>query len=256
MPVLRCCSTTTRLFSSIQQYAPRNRHTLASAFTPPSPPHRINISHLHTPAASASLKEKLPTTATVEEIHIKEQMASATSLDFYSYKPLDKKGEEFDLSQLKGKVVLIVNVASKCGFTPQYEGLEKLYAQYQDQGLVVLGFPCNQFGGQAPGTSEEQVSFCTLTYGVKFPVLGKIDVNGDKAHPLYEWLKKEKPGLLGMKRIKWNFEKFLISRDGKVVERWASTTTPASLTPRVEEELKKSSSQPDTAPVAGPSDSA
>lgn len=169
------------------------------------------------------------------------KMSSATALDFYSYKPLDKKGEEYDLSQLKGKVVLIVNVASKCGFTPQYEGLEKLYAKYQDRGLVVLGFPCNQFGGQAPGTSEEQVSFCTLTYGVKFPVLGKIDVNGDKAHPLYEWLKKEKPGLLGMKRIKWNFEKFLISRDGKVVERWASTTTPASLTARVEEELDKPS---------------
>ncbi|KAK6339566.1 Glutathione peroxidase 2 [Orbilia javanica] len=181
------------------------------------------------------------------------KMSSATALDFYSYKPLDKKGEEYDLSQLKGKVVLIVNVASKCGFTPQYEGLEKLYAKYQDRGLVVLGFPCNQFGGQAPGTSEEQVSFCTLTYGVKFPVLGKIEVNGDKAHPLYEWLKKEKPGLLGMKRIKWNFEKFLISRDGKVVERWASTTSPASLTPRIEEELNK----PEPTPAAtGPSDTA
>ncbi|KAK6513334.1 Glutathione peroxidase 2 [Arthrobotrys megalospora] len=181
-------------------------------------------------------------------------MSSATNLDFYSYKPLDKKGEEYDLAQLKGKVVLIVNVASKCGFTPQYEGLEKLYAKYQDRGLVVLGFPCNQFGGQAPGTSEEQVSFCTLTYGVKFPVLGKIEVNGDKAHPLYEWLKKEKPGLLGMKRIKWNFEKFLISRDGKVVDRWASTTSPASLTPRIEEELDKSeSSSAAAAAAAGPS---
>ncbi|KAK6332493.1 hypothetical protein TWF730_004159 [Orbilia blumenaviensis] len=220
-------------------------------------------------------------------------MASATALDFYNYKPLDKKGEEYDLNQLKGKVVLIVNVASKCGLTPQYEGLEQLYAKYKDEGLVVLGFPCNQFGGQAPGTSEDQASFCTLTYGVKFPMLGKIDVNGDKAHPLYEyflpspslffimvfyihfvgvcvliglgwyrWLKKEKPGILGMKRIKWNFEKFLVSRDGKVVDRWAPTTSPSSLASKIEEELKKTSSLPppptateEAAPVPAPSGS-
>ncbi|KAF3931921.1 hypothetical protein ABW20_dc0100775 [Dactylellina cionopaga] len=166
-------------------------------------------------------------------------MSSATELGFYGFKPLDKKNEPYDLAQLKGKVVLVVNVASKCGFTPQYEGLEKLYAQYQDQGLVVLGFPCNQFGSQAPGSSEEEASFCTLTYGVKFPVLGKIDVNGSNADPLYEFLKKQKSGLLGLKLIKWNFEKFLISRDGEVVNRWASTTAPLSLASTIEKELAK-----------------
>ncbi|KAF3933147.1 hypothetical protein ABW19_dt0205410 [Dactylella cylindrospora] len=167
-------------------------------------------------------------------------MSSATELGFYSYKPLDKKGEPFDLAELKGKVVLIVNVASKCGFTPQYEGLEKLYEDYKDRGLVVLGFPCNSFGGQAPGTAEDQASFCTLTYGVKFPVLGKIEVNGSKADPLYDWLKSQKSGLLGLKRIKWNFEKFLIGRDGHVVDRWGSITDPKSLAPVIEEELSKS----------------
>ncbi|KAF3909340.1 hypothetical protein AA313_de0200034 [Arthrobotrys entomopaga] len=166
-------------------------------------------------------------------------MSSATELGFYSYKPLDKKGEPYDFTQLKGKVVLIVNVASKCGFTPQYEGLEKLYDTYKDRGFVVLGFPCNQFGKQAPGSSEEEASYCTLNYGVKFPVLGKIDVNGSDAHPLYEFLKKEKPGILGFKIIKWNFEKFLISRDGAVAGRWASTTTPSSLASIIETELAK-----------------
>ncbi|KAJ6257959.1 hypothetical protein Dda_7749 [Drechslerella dactyloides] len=167
------------------------------------------------------------------------KMASATELGFYSYKPLDKKGDPFDLADLKGKVVLVVNVASKCGLTPQYEGLEKLYDQYKDRGLVVLGFPCNQFMGQAPGTAEEEVSFCTLTYGVKFPVLGKIDVNGKNAHPLYEYLKKEKAGIFGIGRIKWNFEKFLVGRDGSVAQRWAPTTDPKSLAPTIEEELSK-----------------
>jgi len=166
-------------------------------------------------------------------------MSSATELGFYSYKPLDKKGEPYDLSQLKGKVVLVVNVASKCGFTPQYEGLEKLYADYEERGLVVLGFPCNAFGGQAPGTAEEEASYCTLTYGVKFPVLGKIDVNGKEAAPVYEWLKSQKSGLLGLKMIKWNFEKFLVGRDGQVVGRWASTTKPESLASNIENELGK-----------------
>lgn len=162
-------------------------------------------------------------------------MASATA--FYDFKPADMKGQPYDFSQLKGKVVLVVNVASKCGFTPQYEGLEELYEKYKDQGLVVLGFPCNQFGGQEPGSSEEIQNFCTTNYGIKFPILGKIDVNGDNASPVYEWLKQEKVGMLGMKRIKWNYEKFLIDREGKVVERWASTTKPASLVPAVEREL-------------------
>jgi len=166
-------------------------------------------------------------------------MASATS--FYDFKPLDKKGTAYPLSNLKDKVVLVVNTASKCGFTPQFEGLEKLYkevkAEYPD--FEIVGFPSNQFGGQDPGTNEEIQTFCQVNYGVSFPVLGKVDVNGDKAEPVWEWMKKEKPGLMGMKRIKWNFEKFLVGRDGKVVGRWASTTKPESLKSDVIAELKK-----------------
>ncbi|PMD29183.1 GSHPx-domain-containing protein [Hyaloscypha variabilis F] len=157
-------------------------------------------------------------------------MASATS--FYDFKPLDKKGTAVPLETYKGKVVLIVNTASKCGFTPQYQGLESLYkkiqASHPDQ-FVILGFPCNQFGGQEPGSDEEIQSFCQLNYGVSFPIMGKTDVNGDKANPLFEWLKNEQPGLLGMKRVKWNFEKWLVGKDGAVKGRWASTTKPESL---------------------------
>jgi len=167
-------------------------------------------------------------------------MASATS--FYDFKPLDKKGEPYPLSNLKDKVILVVNTASKCGFTPQFEGLEKLYkeikAEYPDD-FLVLGFPCNQFGSQDPGSNDEIQSFCQLNYGVSFPVLGKIEVNGDKAEPLYEWMKKEKPGLMGMKRIKWNFEKFLVGKDGTVKGRWASTTKPEALKAEILGELKK-----------------
>jgi glutathione peroxidase-family protein len=167
-------------------------------------------------------------------------MASATT--FYDFKPLDKKGAAYPLSNLKDKVVLVVNTASKCGFTPQFEGLEKLYkeikAEYPDD-FLVLGFPCNQFGSQDPGSNDEIQSFCQLNYGVSFPVLGKIDVNGDKADPLYEWMKKEKPGLMGMKRIKWNFEKFLVGKDGEVKGRWASTTKPETLKAQILEEIKK-----------------
>ncbi|KAE9374911.1 glutathione peroxidase [Stipitochalara longipes BDJ] len=157
-------------------------------------------------------------------------MASATS--FYDFKPLDKKGTAVPLDTYKGKVVLVVNTASKCGFTPQYQGLESLYKKIQasnpDQ-FVILGFPCNQFGGQEPGTDEEIQSFCQVNYGVSFPIMGKTDVNGDKANPLFEWLKNEQPGLLGMKRVKWNFEKWLVGKDGKVKGRWASTTKPEGL---------------------------
>jgi glutathione peroxidase-family protein len=153
-----------------------------------------------------------------------------------------ERGQPVPLADHKGKVVLVVNVASKCGFTPQYEGLEKLYkdlkAKHGDD-FTILGFPCNQFGGQEPGSDEEVQSFCQLNYGVTFPIMGKSDVNGDNANPLYEWLKKEQPGLLGMKRIKWNFEKFLIGRDGKVAGRWASTTKPESLEKPILEELAK-----------------
>ncbi|KND02016.1 uncharacterized protein SPPG_02520 [Spizellomyces punctatus DAOM BR117] len=148
---------------------------------------------------------------------------------FHELQVNDKRGKPFDLSQLKGKVVIVVNVASKCGFTPQYKGLEELYQQYKDQGLVILGFPCNQFGSQAPGSAEEEGAVCQLNYGVTFPIMEKVEVNGDNVHPVYEWLKEQKAGLLGLRRIKWNFEKFLIDKDGKVVARYASTTEPASV---------------------------
>ncbi|KAK3378233.1 thioredoxin-like protein [Podospora didyma] len=167
-------------------------------------------------------------------------MASATS--FYDFKPLNKKGVEVPLEDYKGKVVLVVNTASKCGFTPQFAGLEKLYKEmtekHPDQ-FVILGFPCNQFGSQDPGSDEEIQSFCQINYGVTFPILKKVDVNGDSADPVFKWLKAEKPGLLGLKMVKWNFEKFLIGKDGQVKNRWASTTKPESLVSAIEEELSK-----------------
>ncbi|KAL1798343.1 hypothetical protein ACET3X_002380 [Alternaria dauci] len=144
-------------------------------------------------------------------------MASATT--FFDFKPKDKKGAPYDLSKLNGKVVLVVNTASKCGFTPQFEGLEKLYKEIKGKypnDFEIIGFPCNQFGGQDPGSNDEIQEFCQINYGVSFLVLGKIDVNGAQADPAFEWLKNEKPGLMGLKRVKWNFEKFLVGRDGKV----------------------------------------
>ncbi|RAQ99230.1 thioredoxin-like protein [Stemphylium lycopersici] len=173
-------------------------------------------------------------------------MASATS--FYEFKPKDKKGQPFDLSSLQNKVVLVVNTASKCGFTPQFEGLEKLYKELKaahPNDFEILGFPCNQFGGQDPGSNDQIQEFCQLNYGVSFPVLGKIDsddfeivqVNGSTADPAFEWLKNEKPGLMGLKRVKWNFEKFLVGRDGKVKGRWASTKKPEDLKADIEKEL-------------------
>ncbi|KAK1760673.1 glutathione peroxidase [Echria macrotheca] len=167
-------------------------------------------------------------------------MASATS--FYDFAPKDKKGEEVPLSKYKGKVVLVVNTASKCGFTPQFAGLEKLYKDIQEKhgdDFVVLGFPCNQFGSQDPGSNDEIQSFCQVNYGVTFPVLGKLDVNGANADPLWEWMKKEKPGIMGLKVVKWNFEKFLIGKDGQVKGRWASTTKPESLQAAILDELSK-----------------
>ncbi|QLG71128.1 hypothetical protein HG535_0B01660 [Zygotorulaspora mrakii] len=158
---------------------------------------------------------------------------------FYSFAPTDSKGEPYPFKQLEGKVVLIVNVASKCGFTPQYEELEKLYTKFKDEGLVILGFPCNQFGSQEPGSDQEIASFCKLNYGVTFPVLKKIDVNGKSEEPVYEFLKKEKSGLLGLSRIKWNFEKFLIDKQGNVVERYSSLTKPQSLESEVQRLLKE-----------------
>lgn len=156
---------------------------------------------------------------------------------FHDLSPVDDKGEAYPFSELKGKVVLIVNVASKCGFTPQYKELEELNKKYAGKDLQILGFPCNQFGGQEPGSSEEIASFCSLNYGVSFPVLGKIDVNGSKEDPVYKFLKSQKSGLLGLNRIKWNFEKFLIDKNGKVVERYSSLTKPLTIAPKIDELL-------------------
>ena len=138
-------------------------------------------------------------------------------------------GTERDLSEFRGKVLLIVNVASACGYTPQYKGLEALYRKYHDRGFEVLGFPCNQFGGQEPGSADEIASFCSTKYDVTFPLFAKIDVNGGHAHPLYEHLKAEAPGALGTKAIKWNFTKFLVDAHGEVVERYGSSTTPEQI---------------------------
>lgn len=145
-------------------------------------------------------------------------------------------GTDRSLADYAGQVVLVVNTASKCGFTPQYAGLEALYAAHKDSGFVVLGFPCNQFGSQEPGTEEEIGEFCQLNYGVSFPMFAKVDVNGDDAHPLFDWLKESKGGLLG-DRIKWNFTKFLIGRDGQVIERYAPQTKPEDLEKDVLEAL-------------------
>lgn len=146
-------------------------------------------------------------------------------------------GEPAPLSRFAGKVMLVVNTASKCGFTPQYEGLEALYQKYRERGLVVLGFPCNQFGHQEPGSADEIGAFCQKNYGVSFPMFEKIDVNGEAAHPLWQWMKKSAPGLLGSERIKWNFTKFLLNRDGEVVERYAPTTKPEDLAKDLEKLL-------------------
>lgn len=171
----------------------------------------------------------------------KRTMASATS--FYEFQTHDKKGNDYPLSQHKGKVLLVVNTASKCGFTPQFGGLETLYkslsSKYPSSEFEIIGFPCNQFGNQDPGSNDEIQEFCQVNYGVTFPVLGKVDVNGEKAEPVWEWMKTEKPGLMGLKRIKWNFEKFLINREGKVVGRWASTTKPETLEKAIVEEIEK-----------------
>ncbi|KAI8821411.1 thioredoxin-like protein [Fimicolochytrium jonesii] len=158
-----------------------------------------------------------------------ETTGKSTATSFFDLKVNDQYGKPYDLSALRGKVTVVVNVASKCGFTPNYGGLEKLYQAHKDKGLVILGFPCNQFGSQAPGSAEEEGSFCQRNYGVSFPILEKVEVNGDNVHPVYVWLKEQKAGLLGLRRIKWNFEKFVVDKDGKVVNRYASTTTPEAM---------------------------
>ena len=155
----------------------------------------------------------------------------------YDFEALQINGKPVSLSKFKGKAMLIVNTASACGFTPQFAGLEELHQSYGKQGLVVLGFPCNQFGAQDAGSNNEIAEFCQLNYGVSFPMMAKIDVNGAQAHPLYQWLAEEAPGLLGSKAIKWNFTKFLVGKDGSVLKRYAPTDTPASLAPDIEAAL-------------------
>jgi glutathione peroxidase len=155
-----------------------------------------------------------------------------TAYDFTA-KTID--GTEQPLSAYKGKALLVVNVASKCGFTPQYTGLEALYRKFKDRGIEVLGFPCDQFGHQEPGNEEEIRNFCSLTYDVTFPMFAKVDVNGANAHPLYQWMKEEKAGFLGTEGIKWNFTKFLVDRNGAVIKRYAPTDTPE----KIEKDLAK-----------------
>jgi glutathione peroxidase len=154
----------------------------------------------------------------------------------------DIKGKPVDLAQYKGKVLLIVNTASQCGFTPQYKGLQELHERYKDKGLVVLGFPCDQFGHQEPGQNEEIGSFCELNFGVTFPLLSKIEVNGSGAAPVYKHLKKAAKGILGTESIKWNFTKFLVSRDGQKVIRFGSKTKPEELVKEIESQLERQSS--------------
>ena len=158
----------------------------------------------------------------------------------YDFEAQQINGQNVPLSQYQGKVLLIVNTASACGFTPQFGGLEELHRQYADKGLVVLGFPCNQFGSQDPGSNDEIASFCQLNYGVSFPMMAKIDVNGADASPLYKWLTAEAPGLLGSKAIKWNFTKFLVGKDGRVIRRYAPQDAPKKLAADIETALAAS----------------
>jgi len=160
--------------------------------------------------------------------------SESTMSSIYDFVARDISGREVQIAEYRGKVLLIVNTASQCGFTPQYAGLEALYGDLREKGLVVLGFPCNQFGRQEPGNAAEIASFCKLTYDVSFPMFAKIDVNGPEASPLFVWLKSQAPGLLGSQGIKWNFTKFLVDREGKVIERFAPATKPEAIRSRIE----------------------
>ena len=155
----------------------------------------------------------------------------------YDFEARQMDGKTAPLDQYRGKVLLIVNTASACGMTPQFAGLERLHRDFGSRGLVVLGFPCNQFGAQDPGSNEEILQFCQANYGVSFPMMAKIDVNGPRADPLYQWLSKEAPGLLGSTAIKWNFTKFLVGKDGRVIKRYAPTDAPETLTQDIEQAL-------------------
>ncbi|HWU44721.1 MAG TPA: glutathione peroxidase [Bdellovibrio sp.] len=151
------------------------------------------------------------------------------SQTMHDFKVKAADGSEVALSKYKEQAVLVVNVASKCGFTPQYAGLEQMYEKFKDKGFIILGFPCNQFGAQEPGSNSEIQQFCSLNYGVTFPVLAKVDVNGSNADPLYQWLKEQAPGILGTELIKWNFTKFLVGKDGKVIKRYAPNDEPKDM---------------------------
>jgi len=155
-------------------------------------------------------------------------------MEIYDYSATSIEGEERSLQEYRGKVLIIVNTASKCGFTSQYEGLEKLYRDFKDRGFVVLAFPCNQFLNQEPGTEQEIATFCQTNFQVSFPLFAKIDVNGDATHPLYQYLKEQAPGLMGSRAIKWNFTKFLVDRQGRVIKRFASKDTPDSIRQDIE----------------------
>ena len=165
------------------------------------------------------------------------QNSSAAPTSVYDFEALSIEGKTASLSTQRGKVLLIVNTASACGFTPQFGGLEALWKTYAGKGLVVLGFPSNEFGSQDPGSNDEIASFCELNYGVSFPMMEKVEVNGAQAHPLFKWLTKEAPGLLGTTGIKWNFTKFLVGKDGKVIKRYAPTDKPEAITMDIEAAL-------------------
>jgi glutathione peroxidase len=160
-------------------------------------------------------------------------------MSLFDFTVKNAKNEDVDLALYKGKVVLVVNVASQCGFTPQYEGLQKLYEKYLDQGFVILGFPCNQFGAQESGTDAEIQDFCTGRFGIRFPIFQKVDVNGENASPVFKFLKKEKKGFLGTGGVKWNFTKFLVGKDGEVLYRYASVDKPESIAADIETLLTK-----------------
>lgn len=169
----------------------------------------------------------------ISQRSIQQQMANKS---FYDFDARTLAGKTMSMADTRGKVVLVVNTASKCGFTPQYAGLEKLYEKYKDQGLVIIGFPCNQFGEQEPGGSGEIQEFCQVNYGVTFPIMSKVDVNGDNADPIFKYLKSQLGSILGS-RIKWNFTKFLLDRNGKPVERFSPLTTPEKIEPAIKKLL-------------------
>jgi glutathione peroxidase len=161
------------------------------------------------------------------------------SKKIYDFKATSLQGKEVEMEEYKGKVVMVVNTASKCGFTPQYEGLENLYRKYRDQGLVILGFPCNQFGNQEPGNEKEIAEGCLINYGVSFPMFSKVDVNGAEAHPLFTYLKEKNKGFLGSTKIKWNFTKFLVDKEGNPYKRYPTVVKPENMEEDIKKLLKK-----------------